>query len=190
MKRALFLDRDGVVNVDHGYVHSVEHFEFVDGIFELCRAAVQRGRLPVVVTNQAGIGRGYYDETQFQSLTRWMLARFEAEGAPIAAVYHCPFHPEHGIGAYRIDSIDRKPRPGMLLRARDELGLALEASMMVGDTASDMLAAHRAGVPVRCLLSASGRPPGAQAGAGAEDTSHTHVVPTLRDAMPLLDLPP
>lgn len=188
MKRALFLDRDGVVNVDHGYVHTIERFDFVEGIFELCRAAVRRGHLPVVVTNQAGIGRGYYGEAEFETLTRWMRERFEAQGAPIAAVYHCPYHPEHGVGAYRVDSFDRKPQPGMLLRARDELGVALEASMMVGDTASDMLAARRAGVPVRCLL-VDPQHPGA-APSHDPDPPQTHTVSTLRDAIPLLDRTP
>lgn len=181
MSRALFLDRDGVINVDHGYVHRIDHFEFVDGIFDLCRAAVALGWRPVVVTNQAGIGRGYYDEAQFQALTRWMRERFEAEGAPIAAVYHCPFHPEHGVGPYRVDSFDRKPQPGMLLRARDDLGLDLGASMMVGDTVSDMLAAQRAGVPVRCLLVHGDAP-------AADDAPpvHTHRIAGPRDALPLL----
>lgn len=181
MSRALFLDRDGVINVDHGYVHRIDHFEFVDGIFDLCRAAVAQGWRPVVVTNQAGIGRGYYDEAQFQALTRWMRERFEAEGAPIAAVYHCPFHPEHGVGPYRVDSFDRKPQPGMLLRARDELGLDLGASMMIGDTVSDMLAAQRAGVPVRCLLVHGDAP-------AADETPpvHTHRIAGPRDALPLL----
>ena len=182
MTRALFLDRDGVVNVDHGYVHTVERFDFVDGIFELCGAARVLYMALVVVTNQAGIGRGYYDEAAFERLTAWMRARFEREGVPLAAVYHCPFHPEHGIGRYRADSFDRKPNPGMLLRARDELGVALGRSVMVGDTASDMLAARRAGVPVRALYRPAGAPPVA-------DGDHTHVVATLHDARALL-VPP
>lgn len=183
MTRALFLDRDGVVNVDHGYVHTVERFDFVDGIFDLCRTAVAYGWVPVVVTNQAGIGRGYYSEAEFETLTRWMRARFEAEGAPIAAVYHCPYHPEHGVGRYRLDSFDRKPQPGMLLRAREELGLDLAASMMIGDTASDMLAARRAGVPVRCLLMPADWH---DAAADWPLSSDTHRISALREALPLL----
>jgi D-glycero-D-manno-heptose 1,7-bisphosphate phosphatase len=188
VKRALFLDRDGVINVDHGYVHTIERFDFVEGVFELCRAAVRRGHLPVVVTNQAGIGRGYYGEVEFEALTRWMRERFEAQGAPIAAVYHCPYHPDHGVGAYRVDSFDRKPQPGMLLRARDELGIVLEASMMVGDTVSDMLAARRAGVPVRCLY----RDPRRADSPAPDDPDppQTHTVAMLRDAIPLLDRGP
>jgi D-glycero-D-manno-heptose 1,7-bisphosphate phosphatase len=94
---ALFLDRDGVINVEKNYVHRVEDFEFLDGIFDLCRAAIERKMPIVVVTNQAGIGRGYYSEAQFQTLTEWMKDRFEEERAPISAVYFCPNHPEQGI---------------------------------------------------------------------------------------------
>jgi len=120
-RSALFLDRDGVINVEKNYVHHIKDFEFVDGIFELCRAAIETGMRIVVVTNQAGIGRGFYTEAQFQALTDWMMTRFKEEGAPISAVYFYPFHPEYGVGLYRKDSYDRKPNPGMILRARDEV---------------------------------------------------------------------
>jgi D-glycero-D-manno-heptose 1,7-bisphosphate phosphatase len=113
-----------------------------------------------------------------------MRARFETEGAPISGVYHCPYHPEYGVGRYRLDSFDRKPQPGMLLRARDELGLDLAASVMIGDTGSDMLAARRAGVSVRCLLVAhSDRSDAAE---GGLESAHTHKISSLREALPLL----
>jgi D-glycero-D-manno-heptose 1,7-bisphosphate phosphatase len=97
---ALFLDRDGVINVDRGYVHRPDQFEFVPGIFPLARFWADELRRPiVVVSNQSGIGRGYFDEKAHADLTRWMCDRFEAEGAAIARVYHCPSHPRHGIGA-------------------------------------------------------------------------------------------
>ena len=151
-KRALFLDRDGVINVDKNYVHKIKDFEFREGIFNLCRAAVNSGMLLVVVTNQAGIGRGIYAEADFWRLTHWMEAHFEKEKAQIARVYHCPFHPEFGIGEYRQNSLDRKPRPGMFLRARDELGIDLANSVMIGDKESDMLAAAAAGIGKKILL--------------------------------------
>ena len=97
-RKALFLDRDGVINVDHGYVCTPERTEFIDGIFELCRAARQAGHLLVVVTNQAGIGRGYYSEQQFIDYMDWMRAEFEQRGTTLDAVYHCPHHPTHGVG--------------------------------------------------------------------------------------------
>jgi len=152
LRSALFLDRDGVINVEKNYVHRIEDFEFLDGIFDLCRAATERNMPIVVVTNQAGIGRGYYSEAQFLTLTDWMRARFEEERAPISAVYFCPYHPEQGIGEYRKESFDRKPNPGMLLRARDDLGLDLARSILIGDKASDIAAAKAAGVGLTLLL--------------------------------------
>jgi D-glycero-D-manno-heptose 1,7-bisphosphate phosphatase len=143
---ALFLDRDGVINVDHGYVHRPEDFEFMPGIFELVRVANKQGYLVIVVTNQAGIGRGYYSESQFQSLTHWMKECFRREGALIDAVYFCPFHPEHGIGKYRRESECRKPAPGMLLQAQNDFGIELSKSILLGDKPSDMLAGRTAGV--------------------------------------------
>ena len=107
-RRALFLDRDGVINIDHGYVCAQEKFEFVDGIFELGRCASQLGFLNIVVTNQAGIGRGYYSEEDFLALSDWMCGVLCERGAPIAKVYHCPFHSRHGVGVYKRESADRK----------------------------------------------------------------------------------
>ena len=153
-RRALFLDRDGVINVDHGYVHRSEDFEFIDGIFDLCRYAHAQGWLLVVVTNQAGVARGLYSEEDFHELTRWMLARFAAEGAPITAVYFCPTHPTAGEGAYRRESFRRKPNPGMLLEAAQEHSIDLQASALVGDKGSDILAGRAAGVGT-CILFAA-----------------------------------
>ncbi len=143
---ALFLDRDGVINVDRHYVHRALDFEFVPGIFELCLAARDLGHRIVVVTNQAGIGRGYYSEADFQALTAWMVGSFHEHGVEIAGVYHCPFHPTAGIGEYRRESFDRKPNPGMLLRARDELDLDLARSVLIGDHDTDIAAGAAAGV--------------------------------------------
>ena len=152
LRSALFLDRDGVINVDHAYVYKQENFEFVDGIFELCRAARAQGYELIVVTNQAGIGRGYYTEADFAQLTEWMCKRFSDEGAPITDVFYCPHHPEYGIGEYHKDSFDRKPNPGMLLRAAEKHQLSLPDSIMLGDKESDMQAARSAGVEKRLLF--------------------------------------
>jgi D-glycero-D-manno-heptose 1,7-bisphosphate phosphatase len=151
-KKALFLDRDGVINIDRGYVHRSEDFCFRQGIFELCRAAQGMDYLLVVVTNQAGIARGYYTETEFLELTEWMVRKFADERVHIARVYYCPYHPVHGIGRYKCDSLDRKPNPGMLLRARDDFNLDLALSVLVGDTLSDIHAAEAAGIGSRILL--------------------------------------
>jgi D-glycero-D-manno-heptose 1,7-bisphosphate phosphatase len=150
---ALFLDRDGVINVDHGYVHRPDQFEFVSGIFELARFWTNELRRPiVVVTNQSGIGRGYFDERAYADLTRWMCDRFAAERAAIARVYHCPYHPEHGIGAYRRDHAWRKPNPGMIVQAASDLGLDLARSAIIGDTRSDIEAGAAGGIGLRILV--------------------------------------
>jgi D-glycero-D-manno-heptose 1,7-bisphosphate phosphatase len=159
MTPALFLDRDGVINIDHAYVVRTEDFDFVPGIFDLVRAAHRAGRPVFVVTNQAGIGRGLYTEDDFAALTRWMCARFEAEGAPIARVYHCPSHPTAGIGRYKVDSPWRKPNPGMILQARDDFGLDLARSALVGDKASDIEAGQAAGLGLNLLLGDGPAPP-------------------------------
>lgn len=146
MRRALLLDRDGVINVDHGYVHARERFEFVPGVEALCGRFQRSGYVVVVVTNQAGIGRGLYTEADFCALSRWMTDELSRRGVSVERIYFCPFHPEHGIGAYRQDSFDRKPNPGMLLKAQAELDLDLASSVMIGDKPSDVEAAIRAGV--------------------------------------------
>lgn len=140
-RRALFLDRDGIVNVDRGYVGRAQDFEFVDGIFDLCREAGAQGYVPIVVTNQAGIARGFYTEADFAALTRWMLEEFLSRGVEVARVYYCPHHPSAGIDPYRVPCDSRKPGPGMLLAARDECGLDLRESVLIGDQPSDAAAA-------------------------------------------------
>ena len=150
--KALFLDRDGVINVEQRYVHSRETFRFQEGIFDLCKAAQSLGYVLVVVTNQAGIARGYYTESEFLELTEWMTEEFARRGATIARVYYCPYHPVYGIGRYKYDSPDRKPKPGMLLRAQVDLNLDLTSSILVGDKALDMEAGRAAGVGTRILL--------------------------------------
>jgi D-glycero-D-manno-heptose 1,7-bisphosphate phosphatase len=153
MNRALFLDRDGVINHDVGYLHAAEDVRWVDGIFELCRMAVRMGYKLVVVTNQAGIARGFYTEAQFETLMAWMRSEFVARGVALDAVYFSPYHPVHGLGEYKRDHEDRKPRPGMLLRAAKDLGLDLGRSVMVGDRCSDVGAANAAGLRKMFLLS-------------------------------------
>ena len=144
-RKAVFLDRDGIINVDHGYVYKPEDFEFIDGVFDACRHFHQLGYLLIVVTNQSGIARGMYTEQDFQALTRWMQARFAEEGAPITHVYHCPHHPDFGSEADR-NCDCRKPMPGMLDRAITEYNLNPATCMMVGDKESDMRAAQQASI--------------------------------------------
>lgn len=156
--RALFLDRDGVINLNHGYVHTPERFDFVDGIFDICREARRLGYLLIVVTNQAGIGRGYFTEQAFHALTTWMLAQFASQGVEIARVYFCPYHPEHGIGPYKREAECRKPNPGMLLEAARDFNLDLPACVLVGDKPSDIEAGRKAGVGSSILYSPDASP--------------------------------
>lgn len=162
-RRAMFLDRDGVVNVNLGYVHSAGQTQWLPGLFELCRAATDAGFLIVVVTNQAGIARGLYSEQEFLDYTRWVHAQFESNGAPLAATFYCPHHPGAGLGDGLRECECRKPKPGMLLTAAAVLGLGLEDCIMIGDSSSDMLAAAAAGVG-RAFLLADGTPEAAPAG--------------------------
>lgn len=163
--KAVFLDRDGVVNVEQGYIHSRDHFHFQEGIFELCRAAQTLGYLLLVVTNQAGIARGYYTEAGFLDLTKWMIHKFDEQQIQIARVYYCPYHPIHGRGRYKCDSPDRKPKPGMLLRAQADYSLDLSSSVLIGDKLSDIDAAQAAGVGTKILL---------RSGVGETETQGDH----------------
>lgn len=151
MDKAVFLDRDGVINVDHGYTYLPENFQFIDGVFEACQRFQSQGYRLVIVTNQSGIGRGYYTEAQFHILTEWMINQFKNHNVVIDKVYFCPFHAEAGIGRYKQDSPLRKPNPGMLLQAAQDLRLDMASSVMIGDKMSDIEAGRNAGVG-RCIL--------------------------------------
>jgi D-glycero-D-manno-heptose 1,7-bisphosphate phosphatase len=181
MQRALFLDRDGVVNVDTGYLHRKEECRFVDGIFELCAGFARAGFRIVVATNQSGIGRGYFGEADFAALMAWMKEEFAGRGVEIAAVYHCPDHPTEGVGEYRRENSWRKPGPGMLLQAEKDLGLDLAASWLIGDGLRDIEAGRAAGVGRLVLLD-----PVAEMVRRERDFT---VVPSLAAAMALLARP-
>lgn len=152
MNKALFLDRDGVINKEINYLYRIEDVVFLDGIFEVCKHFQQLGFLIIVVTNQAGIARGYYTEADFLKVTDWMAAQFKQCGVEIIKVYYCPYHPTEGQGKYRQDSYDRKPNPGMILKAKDEFDLDLKKSILIGDKESDMETGVNAGVGTNVLL--------------------------------------
>jgi D-glycero-D-manno-heptose 1,7-bisphosphate phosphatase len=152
MQKALFLDRDGVINHEVGYLHRPEDVRFVEGIFSLCLTAQTLGYALVVVTNQSGIARGLYTPAQFEALMHWISQQFVQQGIALTAVYHCPFHPTHGIGEFKRESEDRKPAPGMILRAAREHNLDLTQSLLIGDRCSDIAAAHAAGLRQAFLI--------------------------------------
>ena len=146
MTPAAFLDRDGVINLDHAYVHRWEDFVFVPGAIAAVARLAEAGFRIVVVTNQSGIARGLYTQEQYVELTRRMIGAFAEQGVDIAAVYHCPHHPSGSVEPFARDCDCRKPAPGMLLRAAAEHGLSLVDSILVGDRDSDIAAARAAGV--------------------------------------------
>ena len=178
--KALLLDRDGVINVDHGYVGTIERFDFQEGIFDLTRRAVDAGFRIVVVTNQAGIARGYYGEADFQTLSAWMTRAFAAQGVALAAILHCPYHKAGVAGPYARESFWRKPNPGMILEAQRRLGLDLARSIFLGDQPTDMAAARAAGVGLRLFLDHGGD----RERRGAADADA--VITALLDAIPYL----
>jgi D,D-heptose 1,7-bisphosphate phosphatase len=145
-KPCAFLDRDGVINEDTDYVHTPEGFRFMPGMPDAIRVLNDAGWLVVVVTNQAGIGRGYYTERDFEEFARWIDERLAESGAHVDATYHCPHHPTAGVGEYLRACDCRKPAPGMVLRAIAEWEPDVGRSFMLGDKLSDMEAAAGAGV--------------------------------------------
>ncbi|GAW94070.1 D-glycero-beta-D-manno-heptose 1,7-bisphosphate 7-phosphatase [Calderihabitans maritimus] len=145
-KPAVFFDRDGVLNVDKGYVHRPEQITWVEGAPEAVKEMNDRGWLVFVVTNQSGVARGYYSEEDVGRLHRWMNEELKRRGAHIDAFYYCPHHPEVGRGIYRRQCLCRKPAPGLLQRALAEWPVDGERSLLIGDTPADVAAARAAGI--------------------------------------------
>jgi len=141
MNKALFLDRDGVINVEVDYLYKKEDFIFIDGIIDLCRHYQKLGYIIIVVTNQSGIARGYYTEEQYQVLTFWMIEEFKKNSITISKVYHCPHHPDI-TGPCQC----RKPSPEMLLLAKNEYDIDMKNSLLIGDKERDIEAALNAGI--------------------------------------------
>lgn len=142
---AAFFDRDGVLNHDRGYVHRVEDFVWIDGAREAIALLSSAGYLTVMVTNQSGIARGYYDEAALHRLHAHLLSDLAHVGATLDAWYFCPHLPDATVAEYRVDCPCRKPRPGMLLRAAEEHAIDLPSSLLFGDKESDLEAARAAG---------------------------------------------
>lgn len=141
MNKALFLDRDGVINEEIDYLHRIEDVVFIDEIFSVCRFYSERGYLIFIITNQAGIARGIFSESDYQTLTRWMLGEFTKRGITITKVYHCPHHPDF-TGPCNC----RKPKPGMLLEAQKAFDINFSKSILIGDKLSDLEAGFNSGV--------------------------------------------
>ena len=136
MNKALFLDRDGTINVDYGYVYQIEKFEFINGIFELCQKAQEKGYLIIVITNQSGIARNYYKDEDFYILNKFMIDEFASKGIKITDVFYCP----------DLDGERRKPNCGMFIEAKEKYNIDMKASISLGDNERDIEAAQKAGV--------------------------------------------
>lgn len=150
---AIFLDRDGTLNIDHGYVYEIDQFQFINGVIEACKELKEMGFALVLVTNQSGIARGMFTEEQFLQLTEWMDWSLADRGVDLDGIYYCPHHPD--FGGQVCDC--RKPEPGMLLSAKKELNIDMPSSYMVGDKFEDMQAGLAAGVGYKVLVK-TGKP--------------------------------
>lgn len=154
--RAVFLDRDGTINVEVRYLSRVEDFEFIPGVPLALRRLSDAGFLLVVVTNQSGIGRGYYDEAALHAIHDHMHDDLAGYGVSIDACYFCPHHPEHAGGDYRRECGCRKPLPGMLQQAARDLDIDLSRSYMIGDKLADVEAGLNAGCTPLLVLTGYG----------------------------------
>jgi D-glycero-D-manno-heptose 1,7-bisphosphate phosphatase len=155
--RALLLDRDGVINVDAGYVATVDRFTFIPGLFPFLRDVRDRGYRLAILTNQSGVGRGLFSEQAYENLTTHILDNLKGEGIDIDLVLACFMHPESKLPAYAYDSFWRKPNPGMVLEAIRRLDLDPSRSVFIGDSERDMQAAQAAGIG-RCLWLTQDKP--------------------------------
>lgn len=149
---ALFLDRDGVVNRNHGYVFEITKFDFYPEIFDICELAKSAGMPIIIITNQSGIGRGIFSESEYQALTQWMISEFKHQDIEILEVFHAFENPEL---LPELTTVRRKPSPQMFFEAAKKFDLNMADSIMIGDNESDMVAAHRAGVGHRILIGPS-----------------------------------
>jgi D-glycero-D-manno-heptose 1,7-bisphosphate phosphatase len=151
-KPAVFLDRDGVLNEDRGYVHRWEDFSFLPGVIEALRQLQHKGYLLVVITNQSAVARGLCAEADVLALHERMRAFLRERGIELAGIYHCPHHPQGSVSDYAIACACRKPEPGMILRAAQAHGIDLSRSLLVGDKISDLEAGRAAGIPSLYLV--------------------------------------
>ncbi|MDR2790513.1 MAG: D-glycero-beta-D-manno-heptose 1,7-bisphosphate 7-phosphatase [Campylobacteraceae bacterium] len=164
--KAIFLDRDGVINEDRGYVYKPENFVFKEHIFELLQTCAANGYLLFIVTNQSGIARGYYTESDFLELTEYMTGEFAKRNIQITKLYYCPHAPEFNCQC-------RKPNPKMLLDAQKEFHIDMNASWLIGDKESDIKAAQNAGIKNTIYL-------------GEGETTAKYRIKSLKEAVNLI----
>jgi D-glycero-D-manno-heptose 1,7-bisphosphate phosphatase len=151
MNKAFFFDRDGIINEDYGFVHRIENFDFRPGLFHLMRVAQSYGYMLIICTNQSGIARGLFTEADYRKVTEYMLSELKRESINISKVYHNPYH-RCAHKKYQEYELDRKPNPGMMLKAKQEFDIDMSKSVSLGDKSSDALAAKNAGIEHRYYL--------------------------------------
>ena len=137
--KTIFLDRDGVINKEINYLHKIEDFEFIDGVFEACQYLQSLEYKIIVITNQSGISRGLYTKNDYQIITKWMVSQFMKNNISILDTFHCPHLPDSGCNC-------RKPKPGMLLEAKKKYNINMPESWMIGDKETDITAAISSGI--------------------------------------------
>lgn len=152
MNKAVFLDRDGTLNIDYGYVHKIDDFHFIEGSIEALKKLKEMGYLLVLVTNQSGIARGYFTEQEFLQLTEWMDWSLADRGVDLDGIYYCPHHPEAKLAEFKQDCDCRKPKSGMLLQAIEELNIDPARSIMIGDKVEDLFAGQGARIRTNILV--------------------------------------
>ena len=148
--KTIFLDRDGVINKEVNYLHKIEDLEFIDGVFDACVYFQSLGYQIIIITNQAGIARGYFNKEDYYALTSWMLKQFQLNGIKVLDIFYCPHGPNSSCNC-------RKPKPGMFLEADKIHRINLKDSWMIGDKETDIQAAHKAGIE-KTILVKSGHP--------------------------------
>jgi D-glycero-D-manno-heptose 1,7-bisphosphate phosphatase len=171
-QKAIFLDRDGIINQDVGYVYKVEEFKFVDKIFDACRHFDSLGFKLVIITNQSGIFREYYTQDDFLMLNDWMLKQFKNHGINILDIFFCPHGPDSNC-------LCRKPLPGMLLKALKKYNFEIKNSWLIGDKETDIQAANAAGITNTILLK-NGH------GLNAINTNAKYIIKSIEDTIEII----
>lgn len=157
LNKAVFLDRDGTINVEKNYLYKIEDFEFIEGAPEAIKLLNDNGYKVIVVTNQAGVARGYYTEDDVKKLHKYIDGELKKYGAHIDAYYYCPHHPIYGIGEYKVECNCRKPKPGLLERAIEDFGISVENSWLIGDNKTDIEAGNRLNLNTILVITGHGK---------------------------------
>ena len=151
LNKAAFIDRDGVINKDYGYVHEWKDFEFCDGVFEGLKRLIELGYIIIIITNQSGIARGLFTEYQYKKLTANMINFLKQKNINITAIYHCPHHPDYSNNFSTVCNC-RKPKPGLFIKASKEFNISMKHSIAIGDSERDLVAAKLAGIKNRYFI--------------------------------------